>query len=942
MDLAAIAHPELRELVAAATRNDTSHAATRKTIAALSAATRSDTPWGTASEVATQLLNTLAGGVSSGEWVVALRCLNVMHTVVADGGPAALAAALVLEPRPGEPLSSEVATQLLNTLAGGVSSSEWAVALRCLNVMHAIVMDGGPAALAAALVLEPRPGEPLLAAAGYAGNACGRGTCQRPVVVFAACMLRFMLDVAALISPVAMRAVAETGLTVRHGLREESLGSPTVTPAAPPADHCAATTASDLLVRCAALQAYLNHLISAADLPLLAMDNSVSVAVLERVISDARLVYGCLWRHMEALLDTRFHAACPVAADDVSAWLGVIRTFRLVGRRLGSCFDHLAELTVGISQRLPEVVDLPPDCSARFQALVAAHTTPQVLTGPTVAGAANAACRDSPMSDDLERPASGDVAKRSGRSGDYAARPELSPITTAGGLMSPFRDRIPRGPQTQSDETSTSSDPAQSAVSSEGSSRVAARWDTDPDRYAVGEVIGRGAYGTVFKAFDTEHGRFVAVKVLKEEYDAGSQAMKELRREFEVLSNVRDDNVVSVFELDAEDGARSRIVMEWMPGGSLRSALKLTRRGLKESLVARYARQAVRGLAFLHARGIVHRDLKPANLLLSAAGVVKISDFGTARVTTALNAGRQYTQASSSARFTTSRRSASAAATHQRATCGPSGAPHSSSSAAPCRGTSTRRQWMPGGSLRSALKLTRHGLKESLVACYVQQAVRGLAFLHARGIVHRDLKPGNLLVSADGVVKITDFGTARVTTATDRGASVHTGVVVGTIPYLAPECFRGRYSPASDVWALGCTALELLSGAVPWHENAESTNAMALMYVIGNAQPPNHHPRLPPVAASASADDCDSESNASNAEPPPALPPVAASASADDCDSESNASNASADDGLADGPETISQTAADFLRCCFAHNSSDRPTACALLEHPFLSRRTAA
>jgi len=215
---------------------------------------------------------------------------------------------------------------------------------------------------------------------------------------------------------------------------------------------------------------------------------------------------------------------------------------------------------------------------------------------------------------------------------------------------------------------------------------------------------------------------------------------------------------------------------------------------------------------------------------------------------------------------------------------------------------------MPGGSLRSALKLTRHGLKESLVACYVQQAVRGLAFLHARGIVHRDLKPGNLLVSADGVVKITDFGTARVTTATDRGASVHTGVVVGTIPYLAPECFRGRYSPASDVWALGCTTLELLSGAVPWHEHAESTNAVALVYVIGSAQPPNHHPRLPPVL-SGSTDECDS------------------------------VSNASVDDGLAGGLETITQTAADFLHSCFAHDPGDRPSASALLEHPFLTRR---
>jgi len=88
------------------------------------------------------------------------------------------------------------------------------------------------------------------------------------------------------------------------------------------------------------------------------------------------------------------------------------------------------------------------------------------------------------------------------------------------------------------------------------------------------------------------------------------------------------------------------------------------------------------------------------------------------------------------------------------------------------------------------------------------QAAEGLAYAHEQGILHRDIKPSNLLLDAHGIVWIADFGLAKATTDDDL---THTGDIVGTIRYMAPERFRGHCDARSDVYGLGLTLYELLA-----------------------------------------------------------------------------------------------------------------------------------
>ncbi len=111
-------------------------------------------------------------------------------------------------------------------------------------------------------------------------------------------------------------------------------------------------------------------------------------------------------------------------------------------------------------------------------------------------------------------------------------------------------------------------------------------------------------------------------------------------------------------------------------------------------------------------------------------------------------------------------------------------------------------------------------LKRSLG--YVKQVALALDHLHKRGIVHRDIKPSNLLMTKDGVVKLTDLGLARAVDESMQSNITREGTTVGTVDYMAPEQARNSQSAdiRSDIYSLGCTWYQMLTGEPPFPEGS--------------------------------------------------------------------------------------------------------------------------
>ena len=153
------------------------------------------------------------------------------------------------------------------------------------------------------------------------------------------------------------------------------------------------------------------------------------------------------------------------------------------------------------------------------------------------------------------------------------------------------------------------------------------------DRYQLQDLLGQGGMGIVYRAFDKQMNRHVAIKTIR---DSPEPEMLEMfQKEWRILASLNHPNVVEIFDLAEiqEGGVRKPyFVMPLLKGLTLAELIKNSGEPLSIERVADIIGQTCRGLQAAHSRGLVHRDLKPSNIFVMEDDSVKIIDFGVARL----------------------------------------------------------------------------------------------------------------------------------------------------------------------------------------------------------------------------------------------------------------------------------------------------------------------
>ena len=156
--------------------------------------------------------------------------------------------------------------------------------------------------------------------------------------------------------------------------------------------------------------------------------------------------------------------------------------------------------------------------------------------------------------------------------------------------------------------------------------------------YQILSLLGSGGMGEVYKARDSRLNRSVAIKVLPPDKTSDADRKRRFVQEARAASALNHPNIITIHDIGREDGI-DFVVMEYVAGKTLDRLIP--RRGLKLNEVLKYSIQIADGLAKAHSAGIIHRDLKPGNVMVTDEGLVKVLDFGLAKLTERQNVAQE-------------------------------------------------------------------------------------------------------------------------------------------------------------------------------------------------------------------------------------------------------------------------------------------------------------